>query len=255
MGGDGGRKFECLPVNSSKNSSYYERKISVKKFDTSIFRQPASLLTKRLLVFVLGVFLTGVSMAFMVHSGFGTDPLSVFFTGVSNATGLGLGMGTNFIGIVMLIVIAILDLSYINIGTVISSLGLGSAVNVGFWLCGLIGPLELLSLKILLAVAGGLLLFVGIALSVTANAGIDVWSALNLYLAKKTGRSYRFFKVTVDILSMGVGFLLGGQVGYTTVAAAFLGGPIIQFFLGVFKKLFPYFETEEANPSSTASEG
>ena len=50
-------------------------------------------------------------------------------------------------------------------------------------------------------------------------------------LARRTGRSIRLVRTSIEVTVVVLGFLLGGIVGVGTVLYALLIGPVVQFFL------------------------
>jgi uncharacterized membrane protein YczE len=49
--------------------------------------------------------------------------------------------------------------------------------------------------------------------------------------ARRSGLSIRLVRTTIEVLVLGVGWLLGGPVGLGTVLYAVSIGPLVQFFL------------------------
>ena len=49
--------------------------------------------------------------------------------------------------------------------------------------------------------------------------------------ARRTGLSIRLVRTTIEVVVLGVGWLLGGPVGLGTVLYAVSIGPLVQFFL------------------------
>lgn len=50
-------------------------------------------------------------------------------------------------------------------------------------------------------------------------------------LSARTGRSLRLVRVSIEIMVLTIGVLLGGTVGIGTVLYALTIGPLVQFFL------------------------
>jgi uncharacterized membrane protein YczE len=48
---------------------------------------------------------------------------------------------------------------------------------------------------------------------------------------RRTGRSVRLWRTTIEVTVLVIGFLLGGTVGLGTVLYAVLIGPLVQVFL------------------------
>ena len=197
-------------------------------FDLSILKQPKSDLIKKMIFAFIGDIILGFGIAFNSCSGLGNDPISVFYSGVSNMLHINLGLASNIVNYTMFIIILILGRRYIKIGTFIYTLPLGSFINLGIYIYGSLIKEQTLMIQIISSVVGCLLLFLGIAIFISVQIGVDPWTGLALILSDRTKKKYMVFKVLIDILSFVVGFAMGGKIGITTVIAALLGGPVIQ---------------------------
>jgi uncharacterized membrane protein YczE len=72
-----------------------------------------------------------------------------------------------------------------------------------------------------------------IANAIVIGLGIDVvLSLLMTGLAQKTGRSLRSVRVALELSACTLGVLLGGTIGFGTLAFALFIGPAVQFALG-----------------------
>lgn len=197
-------------------------------FDLSILKQPKSDLIKKMIFAFIGDIILGFGIAFNSCAGLGNDPISVFYSGVSNMLHINLGLASNIANYTMFIIVLILGRKYINIGTFIYTLPLGSFINLGIYIYGSLIKEQTLIIQIISSVVGCLLLFLGIAIFISAEIGVDPWTGLALILSDRTKKKYMVFKVLIDILGFVVGFAMGGKIGITTVIAALLGGPVIQ---------------------------
>ena len=214
-------------------------------FDTSVFSQPKSNLLKKVIFAFLGVILMGIGIAFNACANLGSDPISVFSYGIHSFWGVNLGTAFNVTNYTLLFIVLIFGRRYINIGTLIHALFLGTFVNLGGDLYAGVKILFLpltgfndIVFRIAMAVVACFLLFFGTELLIAANIGLDVWTGLAMLLRDQTHKEYKFFRVAIDVFSLMAGFFLGGRpaIGLTTVLAALFGGPIIQSFVNLIKK-------------------
>ncbi len=60
------------------------------------------------------------------------------------------------------------------------------------------------------------------------DVGIDPWTALAVIISKKMNKSFRLVKVSLDIMTLILGWIMGGTVGIITLFCAVIGGPVIQ---------------------------
>jgi uncharacterized membrane protein YczE len=186
---------------------------------------------ERLVRLLIGLFLYGFTMAMMVESTLGLDPWDVFHEGLTHHLPLTFGQVTIAVGaIVLLLWIPLKQMP--GIGTVLNVIIIGLAADFGIavidqphnlWLRG--------SLLVGGVVGNG---FAG-ALYIGAQLGPGPRDGLWLALVRRTHRSVRFWRTTIEVTVLVVGFVLGGTVGVGTVLYALTIGPIVQFFLPLAK--------------------
>ncbi len=199
-------------------------------FDKSVFLQPKRDLVWKIFFAFVGAALMGFGIAMNSCIGLGNDPVSVLADGVHKFFNIDLGTAFNVLNYTLLAFVLIFSRCYINLGTIIHAFMLGFFTNVGVRAYSLLSPPTNLIFRAAVAVVACLLLFFGIAVFIAVNIGVDAWTGLAMFLRDKTCFEYKVYRVAIDMLSLLVGYLLGGTVGVTTVVAACFGGPIIQTF-------------------------
>ncbi len=202
----------------------------------SIFKQPKSSLLKKMLMFLVGVALMGVGIGLNSCIGLGTDPISVFSDGVHKFLNMSLGSAFTLTNCTIFLIVLLFGRRYINIGTLLHAIFLGTFVNMGVSIYSVLNIREIIFLKIIVASIACILLFFGTALLISVNIGLDVWTGLAMLLKDRTHKEYKIFRVVIDIFSLVIGYLMGGTVGVVTILAACFGGPIIQWFVKIIEK-------------------
>ncbi|MDR7087471.1 putative membrane protein YczE [Aeromicrobium panaciterrae] len=182
---------------------------------------------ERLVRLIAGLFLYGFTMAMMVESTLGLDPWDVFHEGVAEQAPLTFGQVVIVTGaIVLLLWIPLKQIP--GIGTVLNVIIIGLAADLGI---AVITQPDNIWLRGLLLVGGVVGNGFAGALYIGAQLGPGPRDGLWLALVKRTRRSVRFWRTTIEVTVLVVGFLLGGTVGVGTVLYALTIGPIVQFFL------------------------
>mgnify|MGYP004687349125 CR=1 FL=1 len=176
----------------------------------------------------IGGMILGFGIAFNAANTWGNDPISVFYDGISRFFNIEFGLASNIANYSLFIIVLICGRRYINIGTFIYTLPLGSFITLGLSLYKILNIPNSFIGHLISAILGCTMLFVGISFFIAANIGVDPWTGLALILKDKAQKEYKVFKVLIDVVALIIGWILGGKVGVTTVVAAFLGGPIIQ---------------------------
>lgn len=184
-------------------------------------------MTRRMVQLVIGLWLYGATMALLVESGLGLDPWDVFHEGLTHHLPLTFGQVVILVGAVLLLLWVPLR-QRPGIGTVLNVVLIGIAVDV---------TLALLPTPDALGVQVGFLL-VGVvgngiagALYIGADLGTGPRDGLWTGIVRRTGRSVRLVRTSLEVTVLVVGFVLGGTVGVGTVLYALAIGPVVQLFL------------------------
>jgi uncharacterized membrane protein YczE len=187
-------------------------------------------LPRRLLQLYIGLLLYGLAAALQVRSGLGLDPWDVLHQGVSRHIGLA-------IGTVVIVVGAIVLLAWIplrqrpGLGTLSNVVLIGVSLNAALmWL----PRVHVLGWRIADMLVGVLLCGVATGMYIGANLGPGPRDGLMTGLARRTGRSIRLTRTSLEITVLAVGWLLGGTVGIGTVVFAIGIGPLAQVFMPLF---------------------
>ena len=178
---------------------------------------------------MVGLWLFGASVALLVRAEFGLDPWDVLHQGISERSGISLGIVvivTSFVVLALWIPLR----QRPGIGTVANVVLVGLAVDAT--LAVLPAPTQL-SWRIGFLVA--VILGNGIATGLYIGAGLGPGprDGLMTGLAAR-GISIRLARTAIEITVLGVGWLLGGTVGFGTVAYALAIGPLAQLFVPLF---------------------
>lgn len=182
---------------------------------------------RRLLQLYLGLVLYGVSMALMIESNLGLDPWDVFHQGVADRSGLSIGVVTIIVG--ALVLLAWIPLRQRpGVGTVSNVVVIGLAVDAA--LAALPAP-DPLPVRIAFLVAGVALNGVATAAYIGARLGPGPRDGLMTGLVRRTGRSVRLVRTSIEVTVLAVGWLLGGTVGVGTVVYALAIGPLVHVLL------------------------
>jgi len=180
---------------------------------------------------IIGLFVFAVGIVSMLKSNLGMGPWSVFHVGITNHLPLTLGRVSQIVGLIV-ILFSLFFRIYPGIGTVLNMIVIGFFID-------LINPyvpsMYNYFSQITMLALGIILIGIGSGLYINANLGAGPRDGLMLGLSKKTGKSIRLIRNSMEITVLITGFFLGGPVGVGTVAFALAIGFSVQFFL----KLIP----------------
>jgi len=192
---------------------------------------PRARLPRRVTQLFAGLVLYGVSMAFMVESNLGLNPWDVFHQGVSKATGISFGWVVVLAGIPILLLWIPLR-QRPGFGTI------ANLVVIGFVADGALAVLTpggSMAMRITYLVVGIALNGVATAMYIEARFGPGPRDGLMTGIVRRwPGLSIRLVRTSIEVLVLGIGFLLGGTIGVGTVAYALGIGPLVQLFMPAF---------------------
>ena len=199
---------------------------------------------ERLLRCVAGLALFGFGITLFIRADLGLAPWDVFHIGLAEV--LGASIGVVIIGVGALLLLLWIPLKQRpGLGTVLNALEIGFVVDLTR---PLVGEPNMLITRILMVVAGLLVVALGSALYIGAGLGSGPRDGLMMGIStRRIGRraiSIRVARTAIEMTVLVAGVLLGGTVGLGTVAFMFGIGPLVQLFL-------PRFETRVASDPST----
>ncbi|CAH0437607.1 Putative membrane protein [Clostridium neonatale] len=196
-----------------------------------------------MLIGLVGVALVGFGIALNSAAMLGNDAVAILYDGIRCSLGFPiekLGLVTNVVNYTLIILIFLINRKYINVGTFIYTIPMGTFVSIGSELYNLLNLQNTLIIKILTAGLGCSMLFTGLGIFISVNIGVDPFTAISMILRDKINSQYKTAKVICDLSSLTMGFILGGRIGAVTIIAAFIGGPVIQKVSEIFKEKILY---------------
>jgi len=182
---------------------------------------------RRLAQLYVGLVLYGASMALMIRASLGLDPWDVLHQGLAERVPLSFGEVTIVVG--ALVLLAWIPLrQWPGFGTVSNVVVIGLAVDAT--LAALPAP-GAMPLRIGFMLAGVGLNGVASAAYIGARLGPGPRDGLMTGLVRRTGRSVRLVRTSIEVTVLVAGWLLGGTVGVGTVVYAVAIGPLVHVLL------------------------
>jgi uncharacterized membrane protein YczE len=179
----------------------------------------------------LGFALYGLAIALIIQANLGTGPWAVLSVALADLTGTTPGTMIVVTGLLVLLA-AMLMKEKIGWGT------LGNILFIGPWTDLFLGLIPSLKGTLWLQILGllGAVTLTGVATAVylSVNAGAGPRDSLMLAVSRISGRSVRLSRAVIEILVVGVGWILDGPVGIGTLLFALAIGPLVQFFFKLF---------------------
>lgn len=183
---------------------------------------------RRAVQLLTGLVLYAASIAMLVDAGLGSMPWDVLTQGIVLRTGLSFGFVTLLVGLVVLACWIPLR-QRPGVGTVANVVVI--SVLVDPFLALLDALPDALGVRIALAASGIVLNGLATGLYVGARLGPGPRDGLMTGLVRRTGRSVRLVRTSIEVTVVSVGWALGGTVGFATLAYALAIGPLVHLFL------------------------
>ena len=183
-------------------------------------------LRRRLPRLLAGVVVLGVGIALMLQAELGVSPYDVLHQGLADVTGL--SFGTIVVGLGLLILLLWIPLGQrMGLGTIVNTLTVGWIVDAFLEIVPV--PSDD-ALRWLMLLGGIVITAFGMALYIGAGLGPGPRDGLMTGIAAKGYRLW-IVRTALELMALGIGWTLGGDVGVGTVLFAFAIGPLGHWFL------------------------
>lgn len=183
----------------------------------------------------ISVILLGLGGYLFVTANIGSDALTVFNQGVATFLNIDFGYGIIITNSILIIIMLFVRRDLISYGTFMSLL-IGPIVNLFSSISLLVTP-NSIYLKILMLVIGIIIAALGIAIYISMKLGLSPFESVVVAIQEKLKTHFRYVKIVFDAILFIVGYLLGGVVGFGSIIAIIIIGPLVDLFILVFKKM------------------
>lgn len=186
-----------------------------------------------LFILILGLSIFGFAEGLFVASGIGNSPWVVFAQGLSIKTGYDIGVTTFLISAcVLLLWIPLKERP--GLGTIANMIVIALVLDLTVrWF----PPATNMAESIVLVVIGVMLVGLASTLYITTQLGPGPRDGLMTSLHHKTGIRVSRVRLSLEIVVLTIGWLLGGTIGIGTLVFALGIGRSIALWLGVFARL------------------
>ena len=204
---------------------------------------PTFLLIRRWVQLLFGLFLYGIAISLMIRAAIGISPWDVLAQGLSIRTGIQFGhMSIIVSGFVLLLWIPLRQ--PLGIGTVLNAILIGPFADLGL---SIIPEQTELWAQIPMFTAGLVMLAIATGLYIGARFGPGPRDGLMTGIHYKFGVRIWVVRTAIEVIVLIIGFILGGNVGFGTLAFALLVGPMVH-------KTMPIFHIPTASSTPAAPE-
>lgn len=186
----------------------------------------------RYLRLFLGLFLCAVGIVMTIEANLGYAPWDVFHQGIGNILGVQIGTANVITGVVIVAIEVVMG-QRPGIGTLANMSLIGVMMNI-IMNNHFIPNFSNLFARVFMIFIGMIIMGIGSYLYIGSGFGAGPRDGFMILLLKKTNKSVRFIRNSMEITALIVGYILGGPVGIGTVIMSFGLGPSIQLVFNMF---------------------
>lgn len=198
----------------------------------------------RVVLLLIGLWIAHLGVTLFLQTNLGSDPFNVFVQGLFRAipwpdwAGMTHGRVHLLVSLLIMVVLLVVDRSYVGIGTVLCMALGGPIIDVyTLWLSPFLNETLPLAVRVPMLAVGCVILAFGMTIVIRSQAGTGPNDLVAVVLSDKSGKPFGPVRIGVDLTFALVGFALGGVVGVGTIICAFLVGPAAQLFFPVSEKI------------------
>ena len=183
--------------------------------------------TIRHIKLIIGLFICALGIVMTINANLGVAPWDAFHQGMSKVLNITLGTASITTGFIVVLLDIILG-QPIGRGTIINMVVLGLFIDL-LMLNNLVPIFDNFIPSMIMLLLGMLVNGYGIFIYMSAELGSGPRDGLMVILTKKTGKSVKLIKSTIEVIVVTIGFFMGGKVGIGTLILALFGGTVLQF--------------------------
>lgn len=207
---------------------------------------------KQIVLLMLGLCIAHLGVTLFIQSNLGADPFNVLVQGIFRSVpwpgswNWSHGRTHMMICFIIILVLLIVDKSYVRIGTILCMIFGGPIIDIFTYLLGdyVNGSLPV-PVRVMMLVAGCVILAGGMTIVIKSEAGTGPNDLVAIVISDKIKKPFGVIRVLTDICFVAVGFLLGGTFGAGTIICSFIVGPVAQMFMPYAEKFCKWGMGEE----------
>jgi uncharacterized membrane protein YczE len=187
----------------------------------------------RILRLVWGLFLFSAGTVMTINANLGMAPWYVFHQGISILTGITLGQASIVIGAVLIVIDAVMG-EKLGWGTLCNMVLVGVFLDL-LMFGGVIPVFQNVLARLAMMALGLFVIGVGSYYYIGAGLGAGPRDSLMVGLTKRTDKSVRLVRNSIETGVVIIGYLMGGSVGIGTLIMALTTGNFVQLAFQIFK--------------------
>lgn len=203
----------------------------------------------RVVILLVGLIIAHLGVTLFLLANLGSDPFNVLIQGlfrsfqkITDFSLLTHGNVHMTICFIIILILLIVDRSYVKIGTILCMAFGGPIIDFfSLILAPVFEALPFFWFKLIMLAAGCVILAFGMTIVIKSDAGTGPNDLVAVVISDKLKKKFSIIRMIVDFSFVLAGFLLSGSFGIGTIICAFLVGPVAGFFLPKSEKIANYF--------------
>lgn len=185
----------------------------------------------RFIIFVIGILILALGVAFTILSNSGTSPFDATLVGLSKKVGLSVGSWEIIISFIIIFCNSFLQRKRPEFLGLLTAFFTGFGIDLWlFLLSPIIKPESFLS-EILWLSLGIIGIGLGTAIYLRTKITPSPLDHLMLVIRERFELSILYSRTLVYAIFLGIALIAGGPIGIGTIITVILGGPILNFFM------------------------
>ncbi|AOT72093.1 YczE/YyaS/YitT family protein [Geosporobacter ferrireducens] len=180
----------------------------------------------------IGLIFYAVGIVMTINANLGLAPWDVFHQGLSKTMNISMGQASIGVGLMLIISNSFLG-ERLGWGTICNMFFIGFFMDI-LMFNHLIPIFDNWILQLMMLLLGMFLIGIASIFYIGASLGAGPRDGLMIALTKKTGKSVRFIRNSIELSVLSLGYILGGFIGVGTLITALAIGYIVQFTFKLF---------------------
>lgn len=190
-------------------------------------------MAKRIAKLFLGLCLYAIGIVMTINANLGLAPWEIFHQGLSIKIGITMGQASISVGLVFVILNSLLG-ERLGWGTLSNMVIIGLFLDI-LMLNHIIPIFQSIIPSFIMMLMGVFTIGIATYFYLSAGFGSGPRDGLMVALTKRTTKSVRFLRNSIELSALIAGYILGGSAGIGTLIMAVTAGYFVQFSFKLFK--------------------
>ncbi|TDX47991.1 YczE/YyaS/YitT family protein [Orenia marismortui] len=184
--------------------------------------------------FSLGLAIVSIGIVLTIKADLGVAPWDVFHIGLTRYFNISIGQAGQITGIFVVLLSFMLAKVKPTVGTIINIILVGFMIDI---MKAVIPDPNTLFIQLSCLGIGVVIWGIGMGIYISAQCGTGPRDSLMMALKNKLSCDISWIKISMELIALSIGYLLGGPVGIGTIVIALGVGPVVSNFFKLINRL------------------